>query len=210
MIIVGRTLGMVGGVALLVWVLLVYGFWLGLLPDTWFEPLGQFGSVIFLFVVPILCVAALGISNRIVDASHHGAGFTRVATAPKPAIKFSKRLENISKSSIGPLLLVGLALLGWWFGLLCELLTLCLVIGLGVYVVLLIRMYWEDRQEVPLRRKILLTIGWFYLFISVNLLMLGEPRDSGGWVYPLHVIGALVIAIFYPLVWLYRMFFGST
>ncbi len=84
-----------------------------------------------------------------------------------------------------------------------------LVVGLGAFVLLLIWMYWEDRPEVPLVHKILLTVGWLYLFVTVNLLMVGEPIDSsGGWFNPFHAIGAVLIAIFYPFVWLYRMIFG--
>ncbi len=124
--------------------------------------------------------------------------------------KFIEKVDGLFESGIGPLILLGLALLAWWFGLLREFLKLCVTVGLGAYIVVLVWMYWEDRPEVPLRRKILLTIVWIYLFISVNLLMIGEPFDSGGWLNPSHAIGALVIAIFYPFIWLYRMFFGLT
>jgi hypothetical protein len=69
-------------------------------------------------------------------------------------------------------------------------------------------MNWEEQPKKPTLHKVALTIGWFYLFITVSLLMVGEPVDSTGWSNPTHALGAVFIAIFYPFVWLYRLLFS--
>lgn len=56
--------------------------------------------------------------------------------------------------------------------------------------------------------KIAMVTGWLYMFIAVNVLMSGEPVDAGGWIYPLHAVGAMLIAIVYPFIWLYHLIFG--
>ena len=118
------------------------------------------------------------------------------------------KLGVVFESGTFPLICLGLALLVWWLGVLRQFLIWFLFVVFSAFVVVLTWTYWEDRPDVPLVRKALLTLGWLYLFITVNLLMVGEPFDSAGWVNPLHAIGALLIVVFYPIVWLYRLIFG--
>ena len=46
------------------WAFLVYGFWWGYLPRSWFSILGPISAPIFLFATPIVCVLILGLINR--------------------------------------------------------------------------------------------------------------------------------------------------
>ena len=67
-------------------------------------------------------------------------------------------------------------------------------IGFVIFIAVMVRGYWEGRPEKPIPHKVALTIGWFYLFINVNQLIVGEPVDSTGWLNPTHVVSAVFIA----------------
>jgi hypothetical protein len=52
-----RIIGVALAALLPLWMFLVYGFWIGFLPRSWFAIPSPIGWPLFLFVAPLLCVA---------------------------------------------------------------------------------------------------------------------------------------------------------